>query len=110
MANILQFLIPQEKKFFTLFEKASENLVNISKALNDALTQTDLKKRKEFFKEVERFEHVGDNLTHDIFNELNSTFITPFDREDIHGLASALDDIADFVHGASKRIDLYSVH
>lgn len=109
MANFLQFLIPQEKRFFTLFEKSSENLVHISQALNLALTESNHEKRKEHFKEVERFEHVGDNLTHDIFNDLNSTFITPFDREDIHALASALDDIADFIHGASKRIDLYNV-
>lgn len=109
MANFLQFFIPQEKRFFTLFEKSSENLLHISQALNNALMQPDPEKRKEHFKEVEHLEHVGDNLTHDIYNELNSTFITPFDREDIHALASSLDDIADFIHGASKRIDLYSV-
>src|SRR5437762_680997 len=109
MANFLQFLIPQEKKFFVLFEKSTDNLMNISKALNNALMESNREKRKEYFKEVERLEHVGDNLTHDIFNDLSTTFITPFDREDIHGLASALDDIADFIHGASKRIDTYNV-
>ena len=109
MANFLQFFIPQEKKFFTLFEKSTENLLHISEALNKALSETNKEKRKEHFKEVERLEHVGDNLTHDIFNELSTTFITPFDREDIHSLASALDDIADFIHGASKRIHTYNV-
>lgn len=109
MANVLQFFIPQEKKFYLLFEKSTDNLLNISKALNAALLESNREKRKEHFKEVERCEHMGDNLTHDIFNQLNSTFITPFDREDIHSLASALDDIADFIHGASKRIDIYNV-
>lgn len=109
MANFLHFFIPQEKKFYALFEKSADNLVAISKALNIALTQSDKAKRKECFKEVERLEHVGDNITHDIFNQLSTTFITPFDREDIHSLASALDDIVDFIHGASKRIDTYNV-
>ena len=109
MAGILSFFIPQEKKFYLLFERSSENLMAISKALNTALSESNREKRKEHFKEVERLEHVGDNITHDIFNQLSTTFITPFDREDIHSLASALDDIVDFIHGASKRIDNYNV-
>ena len=60
-------------------------------------------------REIERLEHVGDNITHETFHELSANFITPFDREDIHSLISAIDDIADYIHGATKRIDIYRV-
>ena len=58
---------------------------------------------------LEHLEHQGDNITHMIFNELSRNFITPFDREDIHALASAIDDVLDFIHGSAKRIELYKV-
>ena len=109
MANFLSVLIPKEKKFFTLFEKASGNLLAISKMLVEMVNSSSPEKRKELIKEIERLEHVGDNITHETFNELSSTFITPFDREDIHALTAALDDIVDFIHGSAKRIELYKV-
>lgn len=107
--SILQILLPKDKKFFPLFEKASGNLVDISKALNDLVITESGEKRRELFKEIERLEHVGDAITHEIHYELSASFITPFDREDIHVLATALDDIADYVHGSSKRIDIYKL-
>lgn len=58
---------------------------------------------------MEDLEHTGDNITHQIHLELGKNFITPFDREDIHSLASSLDDVADFIHGAANRIELYKV-
>lgn len=109
MANLLQFFIPKDKKFFPLFEKASSNLLAISKVLVEMVNTSSSEKRKELIKEIERLEHVGDAVTHDIFNELSSNFITPFDREDIHKLVSSLDDIVDYIHGSAKRIDLYKV-
>jgi len=109
MANLINLLIPKEKKFFTLFERASENLHTISKALVEMVNASSPEKRKELIKEIEHLEHVGDNITHETFNELSSTFITPFDREDIHDLTAALDDIVDFIHGSAKRIELYKV-
>ncbi|RZL16864.1 MAG: DUF47 family protein, partial [Pedobacter sp.] len=60
-------------------------------------------------KEIERLEHVGDDITHTIFIELSKNFITPFDREDIHSLVSAVDDIADYVHATASNIELYNV-
>jgi predicted phosphate transport protein (TIGR00153 family) len=66
-------------------------------------------KRLELLKEVARLEHVGDEITHQIFQEVGSTFITPFDREDIQRLATGLDDIVDYIHGAAKRIELYKI-
>ncbi|HET7819378.1 MAG TPA: DUF47 family protein [Bacteroidia bacterium] len=109
MANLLQFLIPQDKKFFPLFERASGNLQDVSKVLVEMVNAPTLEKRKERIKEIERLEHIGDGVTHEIFNELSSNFITPFDREDIHQLVSCLDDIVDFIHGSAKRIELYKV-
>lgn len=109
MSNFLQFFIPQDKKFFPLFEKASSNLHAISKVLVEMVSTASPEKRRELIKEIERLEHVGDNITHEIFNELNANFITPFDREDIHNLVSSLDDIVDDVHGCAKRIEIYKV-
>jgi len=107
--NIFHYFQPKNKVFFTLFEKASANLIDISNALVEMVNTSNADRRKELIREIERLEHVGDDLTHETFNELSANFITPFDREDIHALVSSLDDVADFVHGASKRIELYKV-
>jgi uncharacterized protein len=109
MASFLQFFIPQDKKFFPLFERASGNLLTISKVLVEMVNAPNIEKRRELIKEIERLEHVGDSVTHEIFNELSANFITPFDREDIHELVSSLDDIVDYIHGSAKRIELYKV-
>jgi predicted phosphate transport protein (TIGR00153 family) len=110
MANIFKFLVPQEKKFFPLFEKASGNLLETSGVLIKMVNCTDADKRRELLREIERLEHIGDSVTHEIFTELSTTFITPFDREDIHALTSAVDDVVDFIHGSAKRIELYKIH
>src|ERR1700722_2368843 len=110
MANIFKFLIPQEKKFFPMFEKASGNLLETAVLLTRMVNTTEGDKRKDLLREIERLEHVGDSVTHDIFTELSTTFITPFDREDIHALTSAIDDVVDFIHGSAKRIELYKIH
>lgn len=109
MAGILQIFVPQDRKFFPLFEKAAANLEAISKVLVEMVNTSSPEKRKELIKEIERLEHVGDGVTHEIFNELSSNFITPFDREDIHSMVSSLDDIVDFIHGSAKRIELYKI-
>lgn len=107
--SLLQILIPKDKKFFPLFEKATGNLVAISKTLYEMTNTSQPEKRRELIRQIEHMEHIGDNITHDIYNELSSTFITPFDREDINALTSAIDDIVDFIHGSSKRIELYKI-
>lgn len=106
--GFLQLLLPRDRKFFPLFQQATENLVKASKVLVE-LVNTTPEKRKELIKEIEHLEHTGDNITHLIYNELGRNFITPFDREDIHALASDIDDVLDFIHGSAKRIDLYKV-
>jgi predicted phosphate transport protein (TIGR00153 family) len=109
MNNIFSFFTPKDKKFQPLFEQAGSNVLKIAETLLVVLTTSDLEKRKEAIKEVERLEHVGDDITHSIFIELSKNFITPFDREDIHSLASAIDDIADFIHASAGNIELYNV-
>ena len=66
------------------------------------------KQRAQKIKQIEELEHKGDELTHEIFSALGSTFITPFDREDIHALASKLDDILDYIQGAATRIEEFT--
>ena len=109
MANIFKFLMPTEKKFFPLFEKASSNLLETAVLLTKMVNTADAVTRRELLREIERLEHVGDSVTHEIFTELGTTFITPFDREDIHALTSVLDDVVDFIYGSAKRIELYKI-
>ena len=107
--SILQAFAPKDKKFFPLFEAASTNLVALAECLREAVNTHDIERRNELIKKIEDLEHVGDTISHEIFNELSKNFITPFDREDIHLLTSAIDDVADFTHGAANRITLYNV-
>ena len=107
--SIFQYFVPKDKKFFPLFEQASSNLTEMSALLKEIVYATTAEKRKELCKKMEDLEHVGDNITHKSHLELGKNFITPFDREDIHALASSLDDVADFIHGAANRLDLYKV-
>ena len=107
--SIFQLLVPKDRKFYPLFEEASANLVAISKVLQEMLTTTGVEKRSVLIRQIEKLEHTGDEITHRIFKEVGMTFITPFDREDIQRLASVLDDILDFIHGAAKRVELYKV-
>jgi len=107
--NLFQYFIPKDKKFFPLFEQAASNLIALGNALKEVVNTDDLSRRKELFKLIEELEHKGDTLTHQIYIELGKNFITPFDREDIHELASAIDDIADYIHGSANRMNLYQV-
>lgn len=109
MNSIFNFFSPKDKLFQPLFEQAGENLVKISEALVDALNASEQTERKEYIKEIEKLEQTGDDITHAIFLGLGKTFITPFDREDIHALVSALDDIADYIYAAGINIDLYNI-
>lgn len=107
--NLFQYFIPKDKKFFPLFEKAANNLIELAKCLKEAVNTDDMARRKELYKIIEDLEHTGDDITHQIYLELGKNFITPFDREDIHELASAIDDVADYIHGSANRMNLYQV-
>jgi uncharacterized protein len=108
LGQIFSFLVPKDKNFFTLFAQSSNNLVEISKVFNQ-MVNSPFESRHEFQKKIADLEHVGDEITHKIFTELSSNFITPFDREDISYLASSLDDIVDYIYGSAKRLDAYKI-
>ncbi len=100
-------LIPRETKFFDLFNSVSSNLIQGCQLLQDILASpTDRAARVQ---KLQAVEHNGDDMTHAIITKLNQTFITPFDREDIHRLASSLDDVLDFVNAAAVRLTLYKI-
>ena len=108
--KVLKFFQPKDKTFYPLFGKAADNIVTISNMLLQCVKETDNEKREAVIKEIEHAEHIGDEITHEIMNNLNTVFITPFDREDIHYLASTIDDVADHVKDAALRIKLYKPH
>ena len=105
--QILRFFSPKDRVFFPLFIEASENLVNMSNLLLETVQESDLVKRNRLIKEIENAEHKGDDINHEITGQLNTVFITPFDREDIHYLSTSIDDIADRIKDAALRIKLY---
>jgi predicted phosphate transport protein (TIGR00153 family) len=107
--NLINFLIPRDKSFYPLFEKAASNLKDCAEQLNLAVTAKTQEQRIEHMRMVEKLEHIGDDIAHEVFNELGKNFITPFDREDIHRLTSRIDDVVDYIHGASKRMELYKI-
>jgi predicted phosphate transport protein (TIGR00153 family) len=100
-------IIPRDQEFFVLFEKAAQNIHDGATVLKDFLDNFENPKDKA--RQIEDIEHKGDTLTHDIIKKLNTTFITPIEREDILALASSLDDVIDLIHGAATRIVLYKV-
>ncbi|MEO6849775.1 MAG: DUF47 family protein [Mucilaginibacter sp.] len=108
--SIFQYFVPKDKKiFFPLFEQAANNVVVMSTILVEAVNSNDFTNREEMFKQIDKLENKGDELTHQIYLELGKNFITPFDREDIHSLATAIDDVADFIQGAANRMSLYRI-
>jgi len=103
----VSWIIPQEKKFFDLIEKEAENLLKAAKILEEMLeTFSDMEKKMQ---EISRLEHEGDTLVHKIFDELNKTFITPLDREDISSLATEMDDILDLIDEVAEKTILFKI-
>lgn len=107
MPGFLQKLLPREQSFFQMFIEQAENVQAGAQAMVDMLENfTDPAAAAS---RVETYEHAGDVITHDIMKKLNQTFITPFDREDIHELASRIDDVIDLVDAAATRLVTYRV-
>jgi predicted phosphate transport protein (TIGR00153 family) len=100
-------LFPKEKDFFVIFDKAATNLVKATSLLVSLLENFDNIETRA--KEIYEVEQDGDILTHDIMKHLNSTFLTPIDREDIHCLASRIDDVLDLVWGAVDRLVVFKI-
>jgi hypothetical protein len=99
--------IPKEKKFFALFEQGTQNAVKIAQQLKDMVSIWE--NVKERVGVINDLEHQGDAITHQIFDQLHRSIITPFDREDIALLAHSLDDVADFIHAAADAMLLYKI-
>lgn len=106
--RLIQILLPHDEKFYTLFEDMTKLLLKASIALRK-IPDSDPGQTQIIVDEIEDLEHQADEVTHTIFAELNATFVTPFDREDVHQLASSLDDIMDYINGSSSRFVLYNV-
>jgi len=108
MPGFLQRLMPQETDFFLSFQKQADNIVAGAAALTTMLEHySDV---AEQVRRIKAIEHTGDELTHQIFRKLNQTFVTPFDREDIHELCGTMDDVLDLVDAAASRFDLYRIN
>jgi hypothetical protein len=99
--------MPREDSFFDLLERSACNVQKGAEALSDLLTRYhDVELKVKAIKDIE---HEGDKLTHELFDRLNKTFITPFDREDIHAIGSRLDDVLDFINTSANRMMLYKI-
>jgi uncharacterized protein Yka (UPF0111/DUF47 family) len=108
--SFLKIFMPKNKVFYELFEKVADNTAKMSTLLRAIVAEADFDKRAAIILQVEDLEHANDELTHNIFTELGRNFITPFDREDIHYLATSLDDIADLIYAAAKKINFYRIN
>ena len=106
--RFIQILLPHDEKFYTFFEESAQNLVDAAQLLVE-FSRSAPSARESIVERMHELEHQGDSVTHKIFAELSSTFVTPFDREDIHTLASALDDVMDYIDGTASRFVLYKI-
>jgi predicted phosphate transport protein (TIGR00153 family) len=100
-------LMPRDDKFFDLFEVSAKNMVRAAESLKDMIYSWDCFDEK--LEELTKIEHQGDTITHEIMFQLNRSFITPFDREDIGLLAHSLDDVTDLIQSAADTMVLYKV-
>jgi uncharacterized protein len=107
--KILKMLLPHDDHFYNLLEESAQNLIKAGVVLKTIPSCKTQAQREDAAKRIKDIEHDGDSITHKIFSELNSTFVTPIDREDIHELTSALDDILDHIDGCANRFALYKI-
>ncbi len=107
--NLIRIFLPKDKVFYDIFENIAVNLKEMGSTLKKAFNENDPVKRRSLLESIEDGEHKNDEFTHQIFVELGKNFITPFDREDIHYLATSLDDIADYMFASSKKVINYNI-
>jgi uncharacterized protein Yka (UPF0111/DUF47 family) len=110
LKNIMKIFMPKDRIFYSLFEEVADGVTKMGRLLKAVVSEPDVDKRAALISQVEEQEHVNDDLTHRVFTELGRNFITPFDREDIHYLASALDDICDYIYATAKKINFYKIN
>jgi uncharacterized protein len=100
-------LLPQKREFYVLYSRAARNAVEIARLLVCLLDE--FPANADLLRDIKELEHEGDRLTRELVDLLNRTFVTPFDRDDIYELASALDDICDHIDEAAGNISGYGV-
>lgn len=105
--SFLKFFVPKDHSFFPLFESDAQNLVKAAELLKELMASKDIGEYERIHKEIKEVEHIGDAITDKTYEQLNKSFITPFDREDIHELTAHIDDVVDSINGISRRICLY---
>lgn len=105
--KFLKFFVPKDHSFFPLFEKDAENMVKAAGLLKKLMASSTPEEFESIHKEIRDVEHIGDEITVQTYEQLNKSFITPFDREDIHELTAHIDDIVDSINGISRRVCLY---
>ena len=108
--SIMKIFMPKDRIFYSLFEEVADGVSKMGKLLKNVVDEPDPDRRAALGSQIEDQEHVNDDLTHKVFTELGRNFITPFDREDIHYLASALDDICDYIYATAKKINFYKIN
>ena len=105
--KFLKFFVPKDHSFFPLFEHSVENMVKAAALLKEHMSSARNIDHEKLNKEIKDLEHIGDEITDRTYEQLNKSFITPFDREDIHELTAHIDDVLDSINGVSRRICLY---
>jgi predicted phosphate transport protein (TIGR00153 family) len=90
-----------------MFESDAQNLVKAAELLKEIFRNTEIGEHERIYKEIRDVEHIGDDITNKTYEQLNKSFITPFDREDIHELTANIDDVVDSINGIARRICLY---
>jgi uncharacterized protein len=100
-------LIPREESFYDLFAEDAANVLGAARLFETMLRTYDAPEDRA--REIRDAEHRGDEMSHEIGRRLERTFVTPFDREDIHGLISALDDVLDYIEEAADTFILYRI-
>jgi predicted phosphate transport protein (TIGR00153 family) len=105
--SIIKLFVPNDTSFFPMFEEHSKVMSEASSLLKSLMLAGTVEEREVIDKQIKEVEQKGDKVTHHIYNHLDKTFLTPFDREDIHQLASRMDDVIDYINGTSQRINLY---
>jgi predicted phosphate transport protein (TIGR00153 family) len=106
-SGLLKYFVPKEKKFYAMFNQAAENTIEASMALEKLFNSPSMDERRAISLTIKAIEKKGDEFTNQIFDVLNRSFITPFDREDINDLTSKIDDVVDLIYSLSGKVDLY---
>jgi uncharacterized protein len=105
--TVLKFFVPKDHSFFPLFESDAQNLVKAAELLKELMASTEYEDHDRIHQEIKEIEHIGDEITNKTYVQLNKSFITPFDREDIHELTAHIDDVVDEINGIARRVCLY---